>query len=105
MKTYFKILAVTASVQLLGFVLTYAVDGMMAERSGLAPFLVGAAFLLVSMILGVVLPMKRFRLWRNRLLTIFLLPTNYTWLVIAFGVIRLVGNLLNILEGIPDNFG
>jgi len=60
---------------------------------------------MISMILGVVLPLKRFRLWRSRLLTILLLPTNYTWLVIAVAVIRLVGNILHVLEGIPDNFG
>ncbi len=107
MKTYFKILAITAGIQLGGFGLTYLWDAILAggETSTIAPLFVGGLFLLASMAAGIILPIKWCQGLRQKLLTILLLPTNYTWLVIAVALVRFVLGLLEILEGISESFG
>lgn len=107
MKTYFKILAITAGLQLGGFGLTYLLDAYLAggQTSTLAPLFVGGLFLLASTAVGIFLPIKWCHGFRQKLLTILLLPTNYTWLILAAAVVRFVLGLLEILEGISRNFG
>lgn len=107
MKTYFKILAITAGIQLGGFGLTYLLDALLAGggTSTLAPLFVGGLALLGSMAAGIVLPIKWCKGLRQKLLTILLLPTNYTWLILAVAVVRFVLGLLEVLEGIGSSFG
>lgn len=107
MKAYFKILEVTLAIQIMGHGLTYWCDDLLS-RSGtgtVAPVFVGGFFLLLSMIVGLILAVRWYGSWKNRLLTILLLPTNYTWLLYVIAVVKLIGGILDILEDIPPNFG
>lgn len=107
MKAYLKILAITASIQLLGFLIAYGVDFLLksAANSTIFPIFIIIIAVLSSLILGIVLPIR----WCNnrlyKIVTILLLPTNYTWIFIIFGVIKIVKSILDILESIPPNFG
>lgn len=107
MKTYLKIFAITASIQLVGFVLAKLVDELLRnyKTSTIVPFYVGSAFVLISIILGIILPLYWCDTKLKKVLTIFLLPTNYTWLIAIISVILFVRNILNGLGNLPDNFG
>lgn len=107
MKIYLKTLAITAGIQIVGFMLAFLLDGLLSrlESSTIAPVYIGGFFVLLSMIIGFALPAKWCETRGKMALTILLLPTNYTWLVLAIAVIKFVGNILNILKNIPANFG
>ena len=105
-KTYFKILAVTAGVQFAGLLLLRLTDAMLSGGgSTIFPFWVLAACILVSTVLGIVLPLRWCNSRGQKVATVLLLPTNYTWIVIAIAVVKFVRDILQILGGIPDNFG
>lgn len=107
MKTYLKILAITATIQIAGFALTFFIDNMLIEqgRSTIIPIFIGGFCLVISIVLGIVLPIKWCSSKSHKMMTIVFLPTNYTWLLIAVAVAKLVGNILDILDSIPANFG
>ena len=67
--------------------------------------MMGGLFLLASTAAGIILPIKWCQGLRQKLLTILLLPTNYTWLILAVAVVRFVLGLLEVLEGISGSFG
>ena len=107
MKTYFKILAITAGLQIIGFFLTYCVDGMLPriESSTVMPVFLAVFFIILSMVVGLVLSVKWFTHWKGRILAFLLLPINYTWLLFVIAAIKLVKGILGIMEEIPANFG
>lgn len=80
MRIYLKILSITTVIQIAGVVVCYFLDFLLKSQqsSTILPFCIGFAFVVISTLLGVILPI----LWRDKLLhkiiTILLLPTNYT---------------------------
>lgn len=100
-------LAVTAGIQIVGFSLTYWLDFFLSKfgSSTIAPVFIGGSFLVLSMIVGLILSLKWCGSWKKKILTILLLPTNFTWILFIIAAIRLVGGILDILENIPSNFG
>lgn len=95
------------TIQIMGHVLTYWCDDLLS-RSGtstIAPVFIGGFFLILSMTVGLILAVRWYGSWENRLLTILLLPTNYTWLLYVIAAIKLIAGILDILEDIPQNFG
>lgn len=107
MRTYFKILLITAGIQIAGYVITYRVDDLLMPtgKSTVVPFYIGAFFLVCSLLAGIILPIRWCKTIRKRILTIFLMPTNYTWLVIVIMVIVFVSRSLDALTNLPINFG
>lgn len=107
MKIYLKILSITAGLQLAGFILMYVVDYFVKpmKESTIFPIYIGVVFMIISVILGVLLPIKWYEKKWKKICGIMLLPTNYTWIVIAISLVKVVENLLNILFNLPDNFG
>jgi len=107
MKTYFKIFAVTIAVQIIGFVLAYVTDEFLRIQnvSTVLPVAFLLSGVLISTILGIILPVVFGKTLKQKLLTIFLLPTNYVWLLIIFMVIYFYHHIVEILTHIPANFG
>lgn len=107
MRTYFKILSITVGIQILGFLICYLLDFIFEtqESSTILPLYVGALFMMISMVLGVILPIRWCSTISKKIITIFLLPTNYTILLCIVFVIRFIGNIGDILNNLPDNFG
>ena len=107
MKVYLKILSIAVATQVIGFIVTYFLDFLLQkiEQSTVPPIIVGVIFVVLSMVLALVLAIRWCKSKRVAFITYVLLPTNYTWLVLASFVIRFVKNILNILDSIPPNFG
>ncbi len=104
MKKYLCILATTGIIQVIGFTGCFIID-----RSNLSGNNLAFHWLLISLvgsnILGIVLPLIVFRTIKSRLFGIFLLPTNYT-ILLLFGVVVLFGYwLVNGLNSLPAGFG
>lgn len=107
MKVYFKILFVAVATQIIGFIITYLLDFMLpkTEQSTIAPIVVGITFVVISMVFSFVLVIRWCKSKGGAFITYILLPTNYTWLVLASFVARFVKCILNILADFPPNFG
>ena len=106
-KVYFRLLFITVVIQIVGFLITYAIDFLLsrAEIKSFAHVFIGLICIVISIIIAGVLSIK----WCNNkytaLIINLLLPTNYTWLFIVVMVVRFVGNILDIFKNIPKNFG
>lgn len=81
MKKYLKILGITASIQLAGFILMCVLESENFSL-GMFPVHIFLASIVVSTLLGIILPICWFKSKGKKLAGIFLLPTNYTWLVV-----------------------
>ena len=107
MKTYFKIFAVTIAVQMISFTLTYVTDEFLRRQKASTVLHVAVLLsgVLISTILEIILPVVFGKTLKQKLLTIFLLPTNYVWLLIIFMVVYFYHHIVEILTHIPANFG
>lgn len=108
MKTYFKILFITVSIQVMGFLMMNLIDNISmadGEKSTVFPVWFWLTSILISTVLGIVLPILWCKTKKGKITAIIFLPTNYTWLFIIVAVIKLAGLIFNVLDGIPDNFG
>ena len=106
-KTYFKIFAITLIIQITGFCLAYFTDELLwkYDTSTVFPVIFMTGGVLISTILGIILPIVWGRTRRQKLLMLFLLPTNYTWLAILFLIIYSFHHIVEILTNLPANFG
>lgn len=107
MKIYFKILLITGGIQVATFIISRIIDKLSIGGgenfiSSVGVIIVG---ILVSTILGIILPLRWYHTKKGKILGIVLLLTNYTWLILAVSVFTFVKLLLDILRHIPDNFG
>lgn len=106
-KVYFRLLFITVTIQIVGFLITYAIDFLLskAEIKSFVHVFIGLICIVISIIIAGILSIK----WCNNkytaLIINLLLPTNYTWLFVVVMVIRFVGNILDIFKNIPKNFG
>ncbi len=100
MKVYFKILGITAGMQLLGFI----VEELMSDISiyGIVIFLAVCCF---SIIVDIVLSVKWGKTLAQKFVCIFLMPTNYTLILFLLYIAWFVGEWLDILTNFPSNFG
>lgn len=107
MKTYFKILGITLGIQLFGFILAYLVDHVFLTNGSdsMLPFIIGGLFLLVSSILGILLPIIWCDSLKHKIVSIVLMPTNYTWLLLIILVVTFVMKIVQIFKNVPSNFG
>lgn len=107
-KVYVKILSIAVAIQLVGLALTCVLGFVLptfVSQSTIAPVFVFAAFLVSSMVLALLLALKWCKTKKIALVTYILLPTNYTWLILAILVVRFVAVIVDILSSIPSNFG
>ena len=107
MKIYLKILSITAALQLISIIIVFKGNDIINAVTGIN-FLgaaVGGVLLVVSIILGVVLPIKWYKKNWQKFCGIVLLPTNYSWLVVGTILKKSVDIILNILFNVPENFG
>ena len=83
MKTYFKVLATSVLI-----LIVFSSIGFLAEKmippghSSIAPTIIWLIGLVLGNLSGIVLPLKMCKTAKSKILTIFLLPTNYV--LIAF---------------------
>lgn len=107
MRIYLKILAITAGMQIVGVILCYLLDYLLRnqETSTIFPLAVGGSLVLISTILGIVLPVCWCKTIPKKIITILLLPTNYTILICLIILVKFVMAFGNILSNIPKNFG
>lgn len=106
-KVYFRLLFITVIIQLIGFLITYAIDFLLS-RAGINSFVhvfIGLICIVISVIIAGMLSIKWCNNKHTALIINLLLPTNYTWLFIVVIVIRFVGTILDIFKNIPKNFG
>lgn len=103
MKIYFKILAITAGIQIISFCLFHISDQLLTRS--MIPICIILIGIILSMVLGIILPIQWYSTKKKKVLGIILLPTNYTLLFLVLSVVFFVNSLLDILTQIPDNFG
>ena len=58
MRTYLKIFSITVGIQIFGFLICYLLDSIFKIKSSstMFPLHIGIFFILISMILGIILP-------------------------------------------------
>jgi hypothetical protein len=107
MRTYLKIFSITVGIQIFGFLICYLLDSIFKIKSSstMFPLHIGIFFILISMILGIILPICWCDTLLKKIIIILLLPTNYTPLLCILFVIKFITNIGNILNNLPINFG
>lgn len=107
MKMYLKILIINLIVLGIGILATWGADKLFTSggRTSAGAALVLIAFLAVILFLGIFLPIKWGEDMKSKLLTIFLMPTNYLPLALVIAVVRLARGIGDILSHLPPNFG
>lgn len=107
MSRYLKILVITLFIQIFCFTLfkvlsTGQNSSLMADKIGTVFFF---AAIPVSIITDIVLAVMWGTNIKEKLTYIFLMPTNYTWIIVLVFFIRFVKGVGKILHNIPANFG
>ncbi len=107
MRTYLKIFSITVGIQIFGFLICYLLDSIFKIKSSSTIFslYIGIFFILISIILGIILPICWYSTLLKKVITILLLPTNYTPLLCILFVIKFITNIGNVLNNLPINFG
>lgn len=107
MKKYMQILCVTASIQITGFLMMWFCDSLLfyVKSSSVFPVLIFTIGIVISTIIGITMAIKRGKTLKQKLLMIFLMPTNYTWLVCMFAFVSIVKSIINIITNLSHNFG
>lgn len=107
MRTYLKIFSITVGIQIFGFLICYLLDSIFKIKSSSTIFslYIGIFFILISIILGIILPICWYSTLLKKVITILLLPTNYTPLLCILFAIKFITNIENILNNLPINFG
>lgn len=106
-KVYFRLLFIAVAIQLIGFLITYAIDFLLS-KAGVKSFIhvfIGLIGIVISMVIVGMLSIKWCNNKYSALIINLLLPTNYTWIIIVVMVIRFVSTILDIFKNIPKNFG
>ena len=75
------------------------------EKNTLFPAVVGLVSILASMVLGIILAFKLGETVKQKLLMIFFMPTNYTWLILIIAFIKFVNSVFDSMIGLSSNFG
>jgi uncharacterized membrane protein YdjX (TVP38/TMEM64 family) len=101
MKEYLKVLLITLSLQITGFI---SMKVLSEKFHSDISFMVFAISIIVSTFIGIIMPIVICKSLKSKLLTIFLLPTNYTWLLAIVVVILFVSSVLDVLQNFPKNF-
>lgn len=107
MNKYLKILIITTGIQL-GSVALGMILANLSEEPGSLSAIGTVLFLfgfLISIVADIVLAIKWGTNTKEKLIYIFLMPTNYTWIVYVLFAFWYVGQWLDILNDLPDNFG
>lgn len=107
MNKYVKILFVTLGIQVGLLLMAYIFYNLpigydILKKVGLLIFVVNTP---ISLIIGIVLAIKCGTTVKEKLMYIFLMPTNYTWIIYIFLLFWFAGKIMNILTNIPENFG
>ena len=107
MRNYLKILLITLTIQL-GFDTCGTLLSELLETTGnisdisLVCSLVGVP---ISIVVDIVLSIKWGKTLKEKLLCIFLMPTNYIWILEVCYAIWLLNQWLDIISNLPPNFG
>lgn len=102
MKKYLKILLITLAIQLGGFVVSliiYNLSGGTGKLSSLGIILV-LLCILASIIVDVILAIRWGTSIGKKLIYIFLMPTNYLWLIWLLWAFWYIGQWIDMLMGI-----
>lgn len=107
MRTYLKILLITSGLQILAFAGENLMDFLTrkSSTSSMLSFHVFLFCIVLSMIFGIILPLKWYSSLKGKMLGILLLPTNYTLLGMVLAVVRGLDIFIKIFQKLPSNFG
>ncbi len=103
-KAYFKILLITTAIQIACFAISKSVAGILRSTSDEVlgeVIIIGMAIgLFLSITISVILAFKWVKTIKGRLACIFLMPTNYTWILALLEVAWIVKVIGYMLEGL-----
>lgn len=107
MKNYIKILFITFGIQIAGYICMNLTDYFFRTFSicTVASVYVLGIFIASSMILSIFLSMKWQKTNLAKFVSVILMPTNYTWLIIAIIAVNFLNRILEIMQNLPPNFG
>ena len=102
---YIDILGVSACIQMIGYIASIMVGNAEAfKNSPVAPLLVFGAFFGCSIIFSICFALKVNVERKYKLIHIFCMPTNYTWLIVAVFIYAFTKIAVAIGAGLPSNF-
>lgn len=107
-RTYFKILLFTSLTVIISIIISSIIQVIanVAEKSTIVPIITVMIGVLVSTAIGIIFPIIYCKGLKNKLLTIFLLPTNYLIPVFAIVAYRVITAAIGIITDFPaDSFG
>ena len=103
-KAYFKILLITTAIQIVCFAISKSVAKILRSTSDEVlgeVIIIGMTIgLLLSITISVILAFRWVKTIKGRLSCIFLMPTNYTWILALLGVAWIVKVIGYMLEGL-----
>ena len=107
MRTYLKILSISTSIILLFVALSFFAGRMIeaSGRSSVLPTLIWVAGLILSLLVGIILPLRLCKTAKNKILTILCLPTNYVFAIVLYYAYRLCWLVFDILSNFSPYFG
>ncbi len=101
MKTYIKILLITLGIQIGYFAIEWILINVMDVKNG---FDIGFVLIFpISIIVDIILSIKWGRTLKEKLLCIFLMPTNYTFFVVWAIAMWLVEQFFETLSAYGDS--
>lgn len=107
MKKYIKILIITLGIQLGCLIIGMLLANMFRMQENLAPL--GTVLFLISFLISIVVDIVLSIKWganlAERLIYIFLMPTNYTLLIFILLASRVIRQWMEILYNLSPNFG
>lgn len=107
-RTYFKVLMAALAILIVSIIfssITQAVANSV-EKTTVAPIIIIAVGVVISTAVGIILPILYCKGLKNKLLTIFLLPTNYMIPVFLLVAYKAISTALEIISDFPaESFG
>ena len=99
--------SISTSILLLSKVFSFSAERMIESsgQSSVFPTLIWMAGLMLSTMVGVVLPLRLCKTVKGKILTILFLPTNYVFFIILYYAYRLCHLIFNILSNFSPHFG
>lgn len=98
---------ITLGIQLGSLAVGMLLANMPGMQGNLAPL--GTVLLLISFPISIVVDVVLSIKWgadiAKKLIYIFLMPTNYTLLIVILWAFRVIGQWMEILYKLPPNFG
>ncbi len=102
MKNYLKILGITAGIQIASYIIDVIAINVVHQAGGVSIMGVPLLFIgfVISLVIGIVLAIKWGKSVGQKLIYVFLMPTNYTFLLLFFTALWYFAQWLEMLTNI-----